>query len=69
MYNTQREELFRLEKEGKAFVIAPEDTTGWKRTENNPEKILAMYEEGYKAGINSIEKIKNFKGSDYEKTL
>ena len=62
MYNSQREELFRLEKEGKAFVIAPEDTTGWKRTENRPERIMAMYEEGYKAGINSIEKIKNFKG-------
>ena len=62
MYNSQRKELFQLEKEGKAFVIAPEDTTGWKRTENRPERILTMYEEGYKAGINSIEKIKNFKG-------
>ncbi len=60
MYNSQREELFRLEKEGKAFVIAPENTTGWKRTENNADKIRAMYEEGFRTGINYMEQLKNY---------
>ena len=59
MYNNQRKELFELEKEGKAFVIAPKDTTGWRRTENRAEKIRGMYDEGYKAGITYIEQIKN----------
>ncbi len=60
MYNNQREELFRLEKEGKAFVFAPENTEGWKRTENNPEKIRAMYEEGYKTAMENMEQLKNY---------
>lgn len=69
MYNNQREELFELEKDGKAFVIAPESTQGWKRTENNAEKIRAMYDEGYRAGITNMEQIKNYlKDKLYEKT-
>ena len=60
MYNNQRKELFDLEKEGKAFVIAPKNTTGWKRTENKAEKIREMYDEGYETGITYIEQIKNY---------
>lgn len=57
MYNNQRKELFELEKEGKAMIIAPENTKGWRRTENNPNKILEFYNEGYKTGIEYAEKI------------
>jgi len=60
MYNNQRKELFDLEKEGKAFVITPENTKNWKRTENNAEKIRKMYDEGYAAGITYMEQIKNY---------
>lgn len=50
MYNNQREELFRLEKEGKVFVIAPKDTKNWKRTENDGARIRSMYDEGLTLG-------------------
>ena len=60
MYNTQRNDLFELEKEGKAFIFEPEDTTSWSRTEKRPEMVKAMYEEGYKAGINRINELKKY---------
>lgn len=47
MYNAQRKELFRLEKEGKALVIAPDSTHKIKRTERRPAVLLPYYEEGY----------------------
>ncbi len=60
MYNSQRDELFRLEKEGKVFIIAPKSTKGWKRTENDREKIKGMYDEGYKTGMEIIDNLKNY---------
>lgn len=60
MYNSQRKELFGLENEGKAFVIEPYDTSNWKRTENDGEKIRAMYDEGYKTGAALIPQIKKY---------
>lgn len=62
MYNSQRKELFELEKTGKAFVIAPNDTKSWKRTENNGDKIKEMYDEGYTAGQKLIPSIKKYLG-------
>ncbi len=50
MYNGQRKRLFELEKEGKAIVIMPENTTGWTRTENNADKIREIYNLGYAEG-------------------
>ena len=46
-YNQCTSELERLEKEGKVFVIAPEDTYGIGRTEGKPEILKPLYEEGY----------------------
>lgn len=62
MYNSQRDELFSLEKEGKVFVIAPKNTHTWKRTENNPQKIKEMYDEGYNTGKEMIPEIKKYLG-------
>ena len=62
MYNSQREELFALEKDGKAFVIAPKDTSGWRRTENDPQKIKEIYDEGYKTGKEMIPSLKKYLG-------
>ena len=45
-YNETRKQLFRLEKEGRALVLSPEDTKNWSRTESAPEKVQAMYDEG-----------------------
>ena len=60
MYNSQRDALFKLEKEGKAFVIAPENTSGWKRTENDGAKIKEMYDEGYSMGKSLVPSIKEY---------
>ena len=64
MYNSQRKELFALEKEGKAFVIAPKDTTDWKRTENRADKIKQMYDEGYSTGKAMIPSIQKYIGAE-----
>ncbi len=55
MYNKQRAELFDLERQGKAFVICPEDTSDWKRIDNSAEFVKAIYDQGYK----QTEKIMN----------
>ncbi len=46
-YNQCMKELYQSEKEGKVFVIAPEDTLGVGRTESSAKKLLRLYEEGY----------------------
>ena len=46
-YNRSREELFRLEQEGKVLVITPESTEGFSRTERDLEKIRALWQDGY----------------------
>ena len=60
MYNEQRETLFRLEKEGKAIIIEPKSTKGWKRCENRREFLQDIYNQGYKAAKEKIEEIKEY---------
>lgn len=47
LYNKSRDNLKNLEESGKIFWIAPNDTTTWGRTDKSPEKIRAIYTEGY----------------------
>ncbi len=60
VYNESREYMFKKEKEGKAFVFAPKNTDGWKRTEKSPEKLKMMYDEGYSDGLKRMDELKNF---------
>ncbi len=46
VYNRQREELFRLEKQGDVFLFLPYNTEGFSRTERNLEKIRALWQSG-----------------------
>ena len=46
IYNLQREQLFRREKEGKVFIIAPENTAHFSRTESDREAVFALYRQG-----------------------
>lgn len=46
-YNRCRRELFALEKEGRVFLLAPQYTKGFSRTERDVEKIKALYQDGY----------------------
>lgn len=46
-YNACLDELYELEKEGKVFIIAPNDTYGVGRAEKNLDKLERLYDEGY----------------------
>ena len=46
VYNENLEEIARLEKQGKVFVIAPKTALGVKRTEKNPHEIKRIYNLG-----------------------
>ncbi len=62
LYNKSREFIFEKEKNGSAFVFAPADTNGWKRTEKRPEMLKKMYDEGYADGMIRMKKLKEFIG-------
>ncbi len=59
-YNQSRNELFQMENEGKAFIIAPNDTTGFSRTERRPELLKKMYTEGFETTKSLIPKIQEY---------
>lgn len=60
-YNESHKKVIELEKAGKILVIAPEsDTSGWRRTESDPEKIMEMYNEGYNYVKKNICAIKEY---------
>lgn len=60
MYNESREKLFRLEKEGKVLVFAPEDTTGFSRIEKDTVKIHAHWNVGYQEGLARAEEYAHY---------
>ena len=45
--NADREEMFRAEREGKLLILAPDSTEGFSRTERDPAKIRALWQQGY----------------------
>ncbi|MBR3976279.1 MAG: patatin family protein [Bacteroidaceae bacterium] len=47
VYNSQIEEIERMEEEGRAVVIRPERPIEVDRMERDVNKLLALYEEGY----------------------
>ena len=47
VYNSQIEEIVRMEEEGRAVVIRPERPIEVDRMERDVNKLLALYEEGY----------------------
>lgn len=61
-YNACREELFRLEKEGKVLLIAPESTQGFSRVERDLDKIRALWKDGYDQGLARSGEIRAFWG-------
>lgn len=56
-YNRISDELAELEKQGKIFVIAPEDTFGVRRTERSWEKLGPLYKEGVRTAKQQMEEI------------
>ncbi len=60
IYNSSKKYIFQKEDEGQAFVLAPKDTTGWKRTEKSPDVIKKMYDEGYRDVMDRADELKAF---------
>ena len=50
LYNSQLDLIDKLEEEGKAFVIRPQKPITVDRIEKDPDKLTALYEEGYECG-------------------
>lgn len=60
VYNAAREELFRLEEEGKVFLFAPENTQGFSRVERDLEKIRTLWRAGYDQADERMAALKAF---------
>ncbi len=50
-YNRELREMLDLEKEGKAIIIAPDDTCGVTTTKHRKEDITKLYRKGYENGF------------------
>ena len=62
LYNRQLEEIRKLEKENKVYVIAPETSLNIKRTENNPSELERVYQIGRKVAAEKLNAVKEFLG-------
>lgn len=60
VYNACRERVFALEKQGKAFVIEPESTAGFSRTEKDKDKIYALYMHGKNVANSRMDALKRW---------
>ena len=53
-------ELLGLEREGKVFVIAPDDIQNVGRTENDPAVLERIYEQGYLKAKEQMEALRRY---------
>lgn len=60
MYNDTTKYITERQNSGDAFVICPDAPLEISRAENNPEKLLAVYNLGRKKAEQELEKIKKF---------
>ncbi len=59
-YNAQADEVVRLEKEGKVFVIRPEQALPLSRLEKDPQKLQAVYDTGVADGRNTLDALRKY---------
>lgn len=59
-YNDERERLYELEREGKVFIISPENTANWKRTESDPSMTKKMYCQGCRATKKRLAELREY---------
>jgi len=62
LYNSEAEELLKLQAEGKCIVIAPTDCHGVHSLTRDKEKLLKLYHSGYEDAKNAIPSIKGLRG-------
>ncbi|HJJ31727.1 MAG TPA: patatin family protein [Methanocorpusculum sp.] len=59
-YNKALEEIAEAEKAGAAFVIRPKKPVEVGRLDFDPDKIEALYQDGYRDGLELMPKLKEF---------
>ena len=59
-YNQSRRNIFELTDKGQMITIMPHDTSGFKRTERDPEKVEEMYQDGYQITKAMMPEIKKY---------
>ncbi len=62
-YNADREELFRMEREGEAFLFAPSTTEGFSRIERDVTKIRTLWQTGVEQAKARREELMAYLGS------
>lgn len=59
-YNSGRDYIEQLEREGKIFVFAPENTQGFGRTESDPQKLTKLFNEGFNSCIGQLDELNEY---------
>lgn len=59
-YNACMKELLELEREGKVFLIVPDDLHGVSRTDSDPKHLELLYEEGYLKAKEQMTALRNY---------
>ena len=49
-----------MEREGKVLLFAPKSTVGFHRTEQDIDKIKALWQDGYDQGIARLDEVETF---------
>lgn len=59
-YNIAHQKILEMEQRGEIFLIAPENTDGWTRTEREPERLQEMYDCGVAQMQNRMAELKSY---------
>ena len=60
VYNSQTERLKTLEKEGRVFVLRPASPLEIGKTEKDPSRLQAVYDEGRRLALEKLDEIKAY---------
>ncbi len=59
-YNACMKELYEAESRGEVFVIAPKEAPGVGRTEGRADRLVALYQEGYRQAKEQMAELKKY---------
>ncbi len=60
VYNKETAQVFEKADRGELFVICPQQSLGISRTENNPDELQRVYDEGRRIAKEKLESLKEF---------
>lgn len=64
VYNEETADVFAKADRGEVFVICPKESLGISRTENNPDELQRVYDEGRRIALEHLPEIKEFLNAD-----